>query len=196
MFQMHNIHSQSQLQTPCAADPKTASNRSRSHTRQAARMVPHTRHRDLHQEGAHSHTREALGVALLGSLLLLLLLGGPLGPVHAAAWCVAHCRVLAVLQASRPALLSLTTLPRCVRAPSPTLQKQRQRTKAALQITGHPVYAAWQRRACGNIHAAPPCSSRCTLLLEAHMCVSHLSTAQQSCPNPLHHNPLAGAHLW
>jgi hypothetical protein len=89
---------------------------------------------DLHLEVAHSHTQEAPGVALLHSLLLLLLLVlllSPSGPVHAAAWCVVRCRALAVLQASRQALLSLTVLLHCARAPSQTLQQQGQRHKQA-----------------------------------------------------------------
>ncbi|KAF6255449.1 hypothetical protein COO60DRAFT_212603 [Scenedesmus sp. NREL 46B-D3] len=109
---------------------RTLSTHGHTHIRQVVHTAPHTRCTDLRQEVARSHTQEAprVAVALLGSLLLLLLLLLPLlgllALVHAAAWCVGHCRAQALLQASRQALLLLTGLPRCVHAPSPTLQQQ------------------------------------------------------------------------
>jgi hypothetical protein len=94
-------------------------------------MAPHTRRMDLLLEAARNHNQEAprVGVALLGSLLLLLL--GLSAPVHAAAWCVGRCHVLAVLQASRHSLLLLTGLPRCVHAPSLDLQHNGNRTDSS-----------------------------------------------------------------
>jgi hypothetical protein len=104
----------------------TISTRSRTHTRQQLpHKAPRTRRMDL-PEVAHNHTQEAprVAAALLDSLLLLLLLLGLSAPVHAAAWYVARCRVLAVLQPNRQAPLLPTGLPRCVHAPSLNLRQQ------------------------------------------------------------------------